>query len=279
MMLFFRSVQFVSGFSTVLFFELTLQVTGSILHRNQMLDTTFRIGAYNNASTGVFRVLGDKVRKNPNSLMLVASDLNSRLETLTYAYPVPSFHRNIYVFHSLRQVRKREETQPQLAKSTSQSDVSVSLGAKVKDAGKTVWYSGIVICGFIATGAILFAVIKELFWSQSPQSIYSDALKKCTEFPKICDLLGEPITGFCDGSGRRGRTNLRYSQFLKDGVEHLRIRFYIKGIRNQATVHAEMEKRDGRFEYIYLLADTENYPKEQIFVIDNRKQELSYQEF
>lgn len=40
-----------------------------------------------------------------------------------------------------------------------------------------------------------------------------------------------------------------------------------------------MEKRDGRFEYIYLLADTENYPKEQIFVIDNRKQELSYQEF
>lgn len=46
-MLFFRSVQFISGFSTVLFFELTLQVTGSILHRNQMLDTTFRIGAYN----------------------------------------------------------------------------------------------------------------------------------------------------------------------------------------------------------------------------------------
>ena len=48
-------------------------------------------------------------------------------------------------------------------------------------------------------------------------------------------------------------------------------RFYIKGIRNQATVHALMEKKEGRFEYVYLLADTENYPKEKIFVIDNRK--------
>lgn len=54
-------------------------------------------------------------------------------------------------------------------------------------------------------------------------------------------------------------------------------RFYIKGIRNQATVHALMEKKEGRFEYVYLLADTENYPKEKIFVIDNRK--TSVQEY
>ena len=52
------------------------------------------------------------------------------------------------------------------------------------------------MCGLLATGAILFAVIKELFWSQSPQSIYSDALKKCIEHTKICDVLGPPITGF-----------------------------------------------------------------------------------
>lgn len=95
----------------------------------------------------------------------------------------------------------------------------------VKDAGKTVWYSGIVVVGFLATGAILFAVVKELFWSQSPQSIYSDALKKCTEFYRICDLLGEPITGFCDGSGRRGRTNLRYPEYkilyMLFNIEHL----------------------------------------------------------
>jgi import inner membrane translocase subunit TIM21 len=83
----------------------------------------------------------------------------------------------------------------------------------VKDAGKTVWYTGIVVLGFLATGALLFAVFKELFWSESPQSVYSDALKKCTDYPRMKDLLGEPITGFCDGSGRRGRTNLRLVLF------------------------------------------------------------------
>lgn len=37
-----------------------------------------------------------------------------------------------------------------------------------------------------------------------------------------------------------------------------------------------MEKINGRFEYVYLIADTENYPKEKIFVIDNRQN--SFQE-
>nr|CAH0098236.1 unnamed protein product [Daphnia galeata] len=198
----------------------------------------------------------------------------------------PSFkgqtYRCLYVNQNLRETEKRT-TQPDI-KSVSQStikndQVGVPLGAKVRDAGKTVWYTGIVVFGFLATGALLFAVFKELFWSESPQSIYSDALKKCTDHPRIKDFLGEPITGFCDGSGRRGRTNLRHSLYNKDGVEHLQIRFYVKGIRNQATVHAVMEKRDGKFEYKYLVAETENYPKEKIFVIDNRKHELNYQEF
>lgn len=56
-------------------------------------------------------------------------------------------------------------------------------------------------------------------------------------------------------------------------------RFYIKGIRNQATVNAVMEKRDGKFEYKYLVAETENYPKEKIFIIDNRKHEMNFQQF
>lgn len=97
----------------------------------------------------------------------------------------------------------------------------------------------------------------------------------------------------------------RYSLFIKDGVEHLQIRlneiwvylnvhilvilllqwylfqnrFYIKGIRNQATVHADMEKKNEKFEYNYLVAETEGYPKEKIFVVDNRKQTLSFQDF
>nr|SVE94603.1 EOG090X0I05 [Simocephalus serrulatus] len=193
---------------------------------------------------------------------------------------VLKFTRNVSVCSKLYQVEKRETQQSKLVQSsTSHSNVNTTLGAKVKDASKTVWYSGIVVIGFLAAGAILYAVIKELFSSQSPQSIYSDALKKCLEFSRVCDLLGEPITAFCDGSGRRGRTNLRHITFLKNNVEHLQMRFYLKGIRNQATVHAEMEKKNGKFEYVYIVAETEKYPKEKIFVLDNRNQAPSFQEF
>ncbi|XP_057376277.1 mitochondrial import inner membrane translocase subunit Tim21-like [Daphnia carinata] len=187
--------------------------------------------------------------------------------------------RGFYTCQTLYETEKRGTNTEKLVLSTSKNDgVGVPLGSKVKDAGKTVWYTGIVVIGFLATGALLFAVIKELLWSESPQSVYSDALKKCTECSRMKDLLGEPITGFCDGSGRRGRTNLRHSFYVKDGVEHLQIRFYVKGIRNQATVNAVMEKTTGKFEYKYLVAETENYPKEKIFLIDNRKYGVNLQE-
>ncbi len=65
----------------------------------------------------------------------------------------------------------------------------------MKETTQTVWYTGVVIGGLFVTGVIFFTVLKELFWSQSPQSIYSDALDKCCKHPKICDILGEPITG------------------------------------------------------------------------------------
>lgn len=82
----------------------------------------------------------------------------------------------------------------------------------VKDAGQTLFYSGIVIAwggGLFATGAFLFALVSELFSSQSPNSLYSDALKKCKEFPRICHLLGKPIVGF-RGSHDDTRRILRF---------------------------------------------------------------------
>lgn len=53
-------------------------------------------------------------------------------------------------------------------------------------------------------------------------------------------------------------------------------RFYIKGIRNQAVVYADMEKKDDLYEYSYLLAEMESYPREKVFVIDNRVHELGF---
>lgn len=36
-----------------------------------------------------------------------------------------------------------------------------------------------------------------------------------------------------------------------------------------------MEKIKDRFEYYYLIAETENYPKEVVYVVDNRLPDVS----
>jgi len=151
----------------------------------------------------------------------------------------------------------------------------LSLGGKVKEASKTVWYSGIVVVGLGATGFILFTIFKELFSTQSPQAIYSKSLKKCCEHPRVCDLLGEPITGFGEESSRGRRKRLRHSFYFKDGIEHLQLKFYIKGIRNSASVYVDMEKINGSFEYSYLIVEIDNYSREQIFIIDNREAQFT----
>lgn len=169
----------------------------------------------------------------------------------------------------------------------------------VKEASKTVWYSGIVVVGLGATGFILFTIFKELFSTQSPQAIYSKSLKKCCEHPRVCDLLGEPITGFGEESSRGRRKRLRnvfslfdwylylctannlsnsfcrHSFYFKDGIEHLQLKFYIKGIRNSASVYVDMEKINGSFEYSYLIVEIDNYSRERIFIIDNREAQFT----
>lgn len=40
-----------------------------------------------------------------------------------------------------------------------------------------------------------------------------------------------------------------------------------------------MKKKNGKFEYLYIVAETKNHPKEKIFVLDNRiPQEPSFQD-
>jgi len=58
---------------------------------------------------------------------------------------------------------------------------------------------------------------------------------------------------------------------LKDGIEHIQLKFYIKGIRNSASVYVDMEKINDSFEYSYLIVEIDNYSRERVFIIDNRE--------
>lgn len=69
-----------------------------------------------------------------------------------------------------------------LAKSKERAEVSTDvrpIGEKIKETTKTVSYTGVILLGVGVTGVIFYYVFRELFSSNSANSIYSTALEKC----------------------------------------------------------------------------------------------------
>lgn len=59
--------------------------------------------------------------------------------------------------------------------------------------------------------------------------------------------------------------------YEKDGVNYLRMKFYLKGSRRKATVHLEMKENEKKkFEYRYLFVQLDEYPHTTIILEDNR---------
>lgn len=69
-----------------------------------------------------------------------------------------------------------------LATSQERSEVTTDvrpLGEKIKETTKTATYTGVILMGVGVTSVIFYYVFRELFSSNSPNSIYSEALAKC----------------------------------------------------------------------------------------------------
>lgn len=80
------------------------------------------------------------------------------------------------------QSSEREKGLTQSQGRGERTDVSTDvrpLGEKIKETTKTVSYTGIIVVGVGVTGIIFYYVFRELFSSNSPNSIYSVALEKC----------------------------------------------------------------------------------------------------
>lgn len=114
------------------------------------------------------------------------------------------------------------------------------LGEKVKETTKTASYMGVILLGVGVTGALFYAVFRELFSSKSPNNVYAKALKRCLEDTRVEDKLGYPITGFGEESRRRRRQHVSHVLYNRDGKQHLRMKFYLKGSVHKGTVQLEM---------------------------------------
>ncbi|NXF54664.1 TIM21 translocase, partial [Oceanites oceanicus] len=158
-------------------------------------------------------------------------------------------------------VQRREET-------------LLSAAQKVKEAGRDFTYFIVVLVGIGVTGGLFYVIFKELFSSSSPSKIYGDALEKCRSHPEIIGVFGESIKGYGEATRRGRRQLVSHIEYVKDGLKHMRLKFYIEGSEpgKRGTVHVEVKENPerGRFEVRYIFVDVDTYPRRTIVVEDNR---------
>uniref|UniRef100_A0A0A9XNE4 Mitochondrial import inner membrane translocase subunit Tim21 n=1 Tax=Lygus hesperus TaxID=30085 RepID=A0A0A9XNE4_LYGHE len=159
-----------------------------------------------------------------------------------------------------------------VVKEQGQGEVSTHVLETVKETTKTASYSLVILAGIGITCGLFYVVFSELFSSKSPNSVYSKAVEKCCEDVRVKDALGEPIKGHGEETSRRRRRFVSHIKYIKDGAEHMRMKFYLKGLRKSATVHLEVKEDENRnFQYRYMFLQLEDYPYRVIVLEDNRQ--------
>ncbi|CAN9506130.1 unnamed protein product [Ophioblennius macclurei] len=154
----------------------------------------------------------------------------------------------------------------------------LSTAQKVKDAGRDFTYLIVVLVGFGVTGALLYVVFQELFSSSSPNKVYGKAFDKVKSHPEVIGAFGEPLKCYGETTRRGRRQQVSHLEYLKDGLKHMRLKFYIEGSEPgiKGTVHSESKENPetGKYEFRYIFVEMDAYPRRTIVVEDNRSQTL-----
>lgn len=107
----------------------------------------------------------------------------------------------------------------------------------VKQTTKDAYYGSIIIAGVGVTCLLFYAIFRELFSKESPNGIYTKSLNICLETPRLVDALGQPVKGYGKTTSRGRRRHPSYVEYVQDGVNHIRMKFYVEGSRRKGTVH------------------------------------------
>ncbi|KAM8782145.1 mitochondrial import inner membrane translocase subunit Tim21 [Rhynchonycteris naso] len=170
--------------------------------------------------------------------------------------------------------RAQEDSPKQVSVHRQRGEPSISTSQKVKDAGRDFTYFIVVLIGITVTGGLFYTVFKELFSSSSPSKIYGKALEKCRSHPEVISVFGEPLKGYGEMTRRGRRQHVSFIEYVRDGLKHMRIKFYIEGSEpgKQGTVHVEVKENpeNGEYEFRYIFVELEVFPRRTIIIEDNR---------
>ncbi|KAK3739077.1 hypothetical protein QZH41_011816 [Actinostola sp. cb2023] len=158
-----------------------------------------------------------------------------------------------------------------LMEAKEQPQTQLTVGAKVVQAGKDVTYLGIILVGFAVTGALIWYVVSELFFGFSPNTVYSYSLKQVLANSEVVEELCEPIMGHGETTRRGRRRHVSYQEYIVDGENYMRVKFYAKGQKRTGTVHVDVKQGSrGNIIYRFILVELTDYPQRTIIVLDNR---------
>ncbi|XP_028380448.1 mitochondrial import inner membrane translocase subunit Tim21 [Phyllostomus discolor] len=170
--------------------------------------------------------------------------------------------------------RAKEDGSKQVSVHSQRAETAVSTAQKVKEAGRDFTYLIVVLVGVTITGSLFYVIFKELFSSSSPNKIYGKALEKCRSHPEVVSVFGEPVKGYGEATSRGRRQHVSFVEYVKDGLKHVRVKFYIQGSEpgKRGTVHSEVKENpeSGEYEFRYIFVELEAYPKRTIIIEDNR---------
>ncbi|XP_057556241.1 mitochondrial import inner membrane translocase subunit Tim21 [Hippopotamus amphibius kiboko] len=172
-----------------------------------------------------------------------------------------------------RQGAKEDGGKQVSVRSARSGEPAASASQKVKEAGRDFTYLIVVLIGVGITGGLFYTIFRELFSSSSPNKIYGKALEKCRSHPEIISVFGEPIKGYGETTRRGRRQHVSFIEYVKDGLKHMRVKFYIQGSEpgKQGTVHLEVKENpeSGEYEFRYIFVELEPYSR-TIVIEDNR---------
>lgn len=157
---------------------------------------------------------------------------------------------------------------------SQRGETTIPTAQKVKEAGRDFTYLIVVLIGISITGGLFYVIFKELFSSSSPNKIYGKALDRCRLHPEVVSVFGEPLKGYGEMTRHGRRQHVSFLEYTKDGLKHMRIKFYINGSEpgKQGTVHLEVRENpeNGEYEFRYIFVELDSYPGRTIVIEDNR---------
>ena len=167
--------------------------------------------------------------------------------------------------------KERKSVSVSTSNDKSQLSEHVKVTERIKQTTKDVTNISVILLGIGITGFIFFIVFKELLSSKSPSSVFSSALAKCKDDPRIAEALGMPIKGHGEMT-RRGRArHVSSVEYQSNEKTYLRVKFYLKGSKGHtATVQCETRKDSPKSDFRYLFVQMDTYPHQVIIVEDNR---------